>query len=69
MRVTSPEPQVFAIRSDESLPLSEFMARTKMGRHAVRACRRQGLKVRKVGCRKFVLGSDWHEFLANQETQ
>ena len=40
-------------------PLKEFHRRTGWGRHAVRAARRNGLKVHYAGNRAYVLGCDF----------
>lgn len=45
-------------------PLSEFSRRTGMGPAALRSARKQGLKVRKIGNRKYVRGADFDAFLS-----
>lgn len=50
--------------------LDEFQRRLRLGEAAMRAARRQGLRVRKVGRRKYVLGRDalqWIEGLDRQK--
>lgn len=44
-------------------PLDNFQLRTGMGRHAMRAARRSGLKVIRLGSRVFVRGDDFNAFL------
>ena len=46
-------------------PLSEFRRITKLGTAALRTARKNGLKVRRVGGRGFILGDDFVEFLKN----
>lgn len=46
--------------------LTAFTKATGLGRTALREARRQGLPVRRVGLRSWVLGSDWLEFLATK---
>jgi hypothetical protein len=53
------------IRSGESYPIAEFRRRSGLGIAAMRKARRNGLYVRRVGSRAFVLGSDWHKYLEN----
>ena len=47
-------------------PLPTFMALSGWGRHAMRSARRNGLAVRYVGGRAFVLGADFAAYLARQ---
>ena len=54
------------IHDAESYPLPIFQQRTGQGRKGIAQARRQGLRVRKVGRRAYVLGRDWHQYLANQ---
>lgn len=51
------------LREDEIVPLPELTKRLGLGPAALRAARRQGLKVRRIGRRKFVLGRDLVAFL------
>ena len=44
------------IRADEMYTLQRFKELTGMGAAALRVARRNGLKIRKVGRRKFVVG-------------
>ncbi len=57
------------ISSAETYPLEIFKKLTGQGDWAMRQLRRAGLKVRKVGQRSYVRGSDWHEFLAREEAE
>jgi hypothetical protein len=60
-------PSLGAIATDQSYPLPVFMRLTGLSLWVMRQARRGGLKLRTVGRRKFVLGSDWAEYLAKQE--
>ncbi len=40
-------------------PLADFRQRTGLGKDAMREARRNGLVVRRIHGRAFVLGSDW----------
>lgn len=55
------------INRDTVYSLAEFMKRTGLARAAVRNARKAGLVVRRCGNRKFLLGSDWIEFLADDK--
>lgn len=46
------------IRADEALTLREFLRRADIGDHTWRRLRRK-LRVRKVGTKRYILGSDW----------
>ncbi len=52
-----------AIRADECYPLDVFARVSGLGRHALRRARRDGLVVRRVGLRSYVLGADWMTYL------
>jgi hypothetical protein len=54
------------VREDEIVPLPELAKRLGLGQSAVRAARRQGLKVRRIGRRKFILGRDLVAFLESR---
>jgi hypothetical protein len=56
-----------AISDGESYPLATFRQITGLSDSAMRAARRAGLPVRRVGKRGFILGRDWSAFLANQK--
>lgn len=51
------------IEAGRVYPLNEFMALTRLGRHAMRHARRNGLKVGRVGNRAFINGSDFIAYL------
>ncbi len=57
------------IASGEAYLLQEFARRTKLGTWAIRQARRAGLRVRTVGSRRFVLGSDWLAYLGRIEPE
>lgn len=50
----------------EIVPLSELAVRLGLGVSAIRRARRQGLKIRKIGRKKFVLGRDLVAFLESR---
>ena len=52
--------------SDTAYPLPVFMQRAGLSRWAFRQARRNGLPVKVVGRRRYILGTDWLAFLANQ---
>ena len=52
-----------SVRSDEVLTLNELQRRFAWGEHSVRKARMRGLKLRKFGSRKYVIGSDVLAFL------
>jgi hypothetical protein len=54
------------VRADEIVPLTELDARLGLGPSAMRMAMRQGLKVRRIGRRKFVLGRDLVAFLESR---
>lgn len=51
------------------LPLRVLATRLGLGPAALRTARRQGLKVRKIGRKKFVLGRDLVAFLGSRECE
>jgi hypothetical protein len=55
-----------AMREDEVVPLTELEARLGLGPSAIRMARRQGLKVHRIGRRKFVIGRDLIAFLESR---
>lgn len=55
------------ICSDQSFPLATFKRMTGLNDWALKTARRKGLKVRTVGNRRYVLGADWHAYLAAAE--
>ena len=66
VRHSGPNGAVQAIREDEIIPLPELAKRLGLGQSAMRAARRQGLKVRRIGRRKFILGRDLVAFLESR---
>ena len=48
---------------------AEFRSRMGWGRHAMRTARRQGLKVRYLGGRAYVAGSDFFSYLDAMDRQ
>jgi hypothetical protein len=52
------------VHEAESYSVAEFRRRLAIGQKLWRQLRDQGLIVREAGRRRFVLGKDWHEFLA-----
>lgn len=66
VRHSGPDGAVQAIREDEIIPLPELAKRLGLGQSAMRAARRQGLKVRRIGRRKFILGRDLVTFLESR---
>lgn len=55
------------IESGVSYPLEDFKGRVGQSDWGIRMARRQGLKVRAVGRRKYVLGDDWIAYLTRQD--
>lgn len=45
--------------------LAELQSRLKLGKQALRTARKEGLPIRKVGSRRFVLGSDAVEWMSS----
>ena len=58
---TIPTPGVIA--AGESYTLDEFLQRVGWGERAWRSARRNGLLVRSAGGRRYITGSDFHEYL------
>ncbi len=61
-------PDLGSISADESYPLPVFQRIAGLSAWAMRQARRDGLKVRTVGRRKYVMGRDWHDHLSKQES-
>jgi hypothetical protein len=57
------------VKAGEAYTLPAFAARTGLGRWALTACRRDGLRVIRAGGRAFVLGSDWISYLESKATE
>ncbi|MEX2119577.1 MAG: hypothetical protein WD847_08280 [Pirellulales bacterium] len=54
------------IKADVAYPLPLFMRLSGMSSWAMRTAKKNGLRVRAAGNRKFVLGNDWLEYLSRQ---
>lgn len=54
------------IRAGECYPLAVFMEKVGLAQWTLRRCRKSGLKMIKIGTRKFVRGEDWLDFLAKE---
>lgn len=52
-----------SIRADEAYPLSLFKRLLGLNEDAMRKARRAGLKTRRVGRRRYIIGSEAIEFL------
>ena len=65
-RHPTPARSQHTVREDEIVPLAELDVRLGLGPSAIRTARRQGLKVRRIGRRKFVLGRDLIAFLESR---
>lgn len=55
--------------ADAVYRLDEIQSRLKLGTGALRAARRAGLPVKKIGRRSFILGSDVIAFLERANTR
>ena len=51
------------ISRNEIYPLEVFQKRAGMNSWAMRMARKQGLKIRQVGRRRYVLGEDFYRYL------
>jgi len=60
-----PSIQLKPIEANVCYPLPVFQDITGQGRNAIAQARREGLRVIKRGSRKYVIGSDWIEYLKN----
>ena len=58
-----PSAALAPVSSAETYPLADFKRRTGLGDWGMRQARKNGLRVAKVGKRRFVRGVDWFEFL------
>lgn len=56
------------LSASEVYTLPELQRRLRLGRHAVRAMRRRGLKVHRVANRAYVTGRDFLDFVEQQPT-
>ncbi len=55
-----------AIQADSVYPLGQFQRLSGLKEWGLRKATKQGLRVRKCGRNKFVLGKDWIDFLASE---
>lgn len=55
-----------AIESAAVYPLPEFQRLSGLGEAALRKARRQGLTVTAIGRRRFIRGTDFHEFIGKR---
>jgi hypothetical protein len=63
----SPPPKAQrALDPDLLYPLDEFIALTRLKRTALRTARQNGLNIRYVGGRGFVLGRDFQDYVAKR---
>lgn len=67
MQAAKASPQLGAIRADETYPLPLFQRLTGLSAWALRTARREGLKMRTVGRRRYVIGADWLTYLQQQD--
>jgi hypothetical protein len=69
----SPKPNsrdtIQPIDSQQTYPLEAFMRASGLGRHSMRAARRLGLRVIRIGGRAFVRGADFAQFLTTVADQ
>jgi len=56
------------IRADEAYTRAEFGRRTGLGRHAVRALKKNGLPVASIAGREFILGADFLALVARMQS-
>jgi len=54
------------IDANSIYPLPDFMRRTGLAKAAIRAMRRTGLIVRRIGRRSYVCGRDFQEWVEKQ---
>jgi hypothetical protein len=59
-------PTLAAIRADEALTVPDFLSRTGLGQKSLRKAKAQGLPVRRIGRRCYIIGRDWLDYLARQ---
>jgi len=64
-RESSSRGELGVVLSDATYQLREFQRITGLGDSALRAARRKGLTVRRVGRLSFVRGQDFHHYLQN----
>lgn len=56
------------INAHEVYSLDEFKVRTRLGRHAFRQARNDGLKVIRIGGKTYVRGQSWLDYVAGKES-
>jgi hypothetical protein len=61
-----PTPRLAAVRRDELLPIAVVQERLGIGPAAIRAARRRGLVVKKIGTRSIISGDDLHRYFDEQ---
>jgi hypothetical protein len=52
---------------DQVYPLALFQRLSGLSTCALREAQRNGLRTKKVGRQRFIMGRDWHEYLAALE--
>jgi hypothetical protein len=57
--------QLAPIAADSIYPLDCFMRRTGLAKSAIRAMRRNGFVVRRIGRRSYVWGRDFQDWVEN----
>lgn len=62
-RIDEKQDQLGSIRAGEAYPLGVFQRLFGLNQDAMRQARRRGLKTRKIGRRKFIIGDEAIEFL------
>ena len=65
---TMEQPTLGAISTAETYPLPIFRRLTGLSDWAMRQAKRRGLKIKTVGRRKYVRGSDWETYLSGLES-
>jgi len=68
MQQTDKDSKLEAIDPARCYPLSVFKVVAGMGRVAISTARRNGLQIRRVGNRRFVLGKDFIAYVAKHGT-
>jgi hypothetical protein len=63
------QPQPGEINSDSLYTLAEVQARLRIGAHGMRQAKRQGLKIRRLGNRRLILGRDLVTFVETVEVE
>lgn len=55
------------IRAGEAWPIQQFMRATGLSHDALRRAKRRGLRIVRIGRRKFVLAESWLEYLRTEQ--